>query len=97
MSTTAPYLDYLSTSWVLSEYRRADDVYHEHLRIIDNLNEAVEDRDRRIRGLERELAEVKAKYQALHRKQFKPSRKNVGSGHEIGSAKAGNRKNAGRR
>ena len=74
-----PYLDYLSTSWVLSEYRRADEVYHEHLRIIDNLSEAVEERDKRIRVLERELAEMKARYQALHRKQFKPNRKKAES------------------
>jgi hypothetical protein len=72
---TCPYLDGLSTSWVLSEYRRAYDVYHEHLRIIDNFREAVEERDGRIRVLERENAELRAKYQALHRKQFKPNRK----------------------
>ncbi|HWR72415.1 MAG TPA: transposase, partial [Nitrospirota bacterium] len=72
---TCPYLDGLSTSWVLSEYRRADDVYHEHLRIIDNFREAVQERDGRIRVLERENAELRAKYQALHRKQFKPNRK----------------------
>ncbi len=72
---TCPYLDGLSTSWVLSEYRRADDVYHEQLRIIDNFREAVEVRDGRIRVLEREIAELRAKYQALHRKQFKPNRK----------------------
>ena len=72
---TCPYLDGLSTSWVLSQYRRADDVYHEHLRIIDNFSEAVDARDKRIRVLEREVAELRAKYQALHRKQFKPNRK----------------------
>lgn len=72
---TCPYLDGLSTSWILSEYRRADDVYHEHLRIIDNFREAVQERDGRIRVLERENAELRAKYQALHRKQFKPNRK----------------------
>ena len=72
---TCPYLDGLSTKWVLGEYRRADEVYHEHLRIIDNFREAVEERDKRIRSLERELAEVRAKYQALHRKQFKPNRR----------------------
>jgi transposase len=70
-----PYLDFLSTSWVLSEYRRADDVYQEHMRIIDEFRTELEERDKRIRVLERELAEVKAKYQALHRKQFKPNRK----------------------
>jgi len=72
---TCPYLDGLSTSWVLGEYRRADDVYHEHLRIIDNFREAVQERDGRIRVLVRENAELRAKYQALHRKQFKPNRK----------------------
>jgi len=72
---TCPYLDGLSTNWVLGQYRHADEVYHEHLRIIDSFREAVEERDRRIRVLDRELAEMRAKYQALHRKQFKPNRK----------------------
>jgi len=72
---TCPYLDGLSTQWVLGQYRRADDVYHEHLRIIDDFREAVEERDGRIRVLERGLAELRAKYQTLHRKQFKPNRK----------------------
>jgi transposase len=74
-----PHLDFLSTSWVLSEYRRADDVYHEHLRIIDGFRETVDEQNKKIRALERELAEVRAKYQALHRKQFKPNRKKAES------------------
>jgi hypothetical protein len=74
-----PYLDGLSTKWVLSEYRRADDVRHEYLRIIDNFREALEERDGQKRVLERELAEVKAKYQALHRKQFKPNNQKDGA------------------
>jgi transposase len=89
---TCPYLDGLSTSWVLGEYRRAGDVYHEHLRIIDNFREAVEERDERIQVLERELAELRAKYQALHRKQFKPNRKKEepdGGRKDCGSLKAG--------
>ena len=32
---TCPYLDGLSTKWILGQYRRADEVYHEHLRTID--------------------------------------------------------------
>jgi transposase len=72
---TCPYLDGLSTSWVLGQYRRADDVYHEHLRIIDNFSEALKTSNARVRFLERENAELRAKYQALHRKQFKPNRK----------------------
>ena len=49
-------------------------MYHEHLRIIDNYREVVEERDRQIRNLDRKLAEMQAKYQALHRKQFKANR-----------------------
>jgi hypothetical protein len=72
---TCPYLDGLSTSWVLGQYRRADDVYHEHLQIIDSFSAALKTSEDRVRVLERENAELRAKYQALHRKQFKPNRK----------------------
>jgi transposase len=96
---TCPYLDGLSTSWVLSEYRRADDVYHEHLRIIDNFRDAVEERDKLIRVLERENAELRAKYQALHRKQFKSNRKKQGEpegeGGSVEGGHASNRKKRG--
>jgi transposase len=86
---TCPYLDGLSTKWVLGEYRRAGDVYQEHLRIIDNFSEALRASEKRVRVLERENAELRAKYQALHRKQFKFNRKKKG-GLEIenGSAEA---------
>ncbi len=70
-----PYLDGLSTTWVLGEYRRADDVYHEHLRIIDNFSTALRASEDRVRVLERENAELRAKYQALHQRQFKTNRK----------------------
>ena len=72
---TCPYLDGLSTQWVLEEYRRAHDVYQEHLRIIDLFDGHLKVRDERIRVLERENAELKAKLQALHRRQFKANRK----------------------
>jgi hypothetical protein len=68
---TCPYLDGLSTQWVLEEYRRAHDVYQEHLRIIDLFDGQLKIRDERVRVLERENAELKAKLQALHRRQFK--------------------------
>lgn len=87
---TCPYLDGLSTSWVLGEYRRADDVYHEHLRIIDAFSAQLKASEDRVRVLERENAELRAKYQALHRKQFKPNRKKVdadGGPAERGSSK----------
>ena len=70
-----PHLNGLSTKWVFGEYERADDVYHEHLRIIDNFHEALKVRDDRIRVLERDNAELKAKYQALHQKQFKANKR----------------------
>jgi transposase len=70
-----PYLDGLSTQWVLGEYRRAHDVYQEHLRIIDGFDENLKVRDERLRVLERENAELKAKLQALHQRQFKPNKK----------------------
>jgi transposase len=72
---SCPYLDGLSTTWVLEEYRRADEVYQEHLRIIDGFDGELKVRDERIRVLERDNAELKAKLQALHRRQFKPNRK----------------------
>jgi len=72
---TCPHLDGLSTTWVLGEYRRADEVYQDHLRIIDHFSDALRASEARVRIVERENAELRARYQALHRKQFKPNRK----------------------
>ena len=72
---TCPHMDGLSTMWVYGEYRRANDVYLEHLRIIDNLTQCVKTRDKRITLLERENAEIRAKFIALHQRQFKPNKK----------------------
>ena len=72
---SCPYLDGLSTKWVLGEYRRAGDVYQEHLRIIDGFDDGLKIRDDRIRVLERENAELRAKLQALHQRQFRPNKK----------------------
>jgi transposase len=72
---SCPYLDGLSTQWVLEEYRRAPEVYQEHLRIIDGFDGDLKVRDERIRVLERENAELKAKLQAFHQRQFKPNKK----------------------
>ena len=57
------------------EYGRADSQYQEHLRIIDEYDEELERSDKRIRFLEKENAELKAKFQALHQRQFKANRK----------------------
>jgi hypothetical protein len=50
-------------------------VYQEHLRIIDVFDGELKVRDERIRVLERENAELKAKLQALHRRQFRSNKK----------------------
>jgi hypothetical protein len=70
-----PYLDGLSTAWVLEEYRQAAEVYQEHLRIIDSFDGELKVRDERIRVLERENAELQAKLRTVHRRQFKANQK----------------------
>jgi len=72
---TCPYLKGLSTTWVFGQYQRAWDEYREHLRIIDNFSNALRVSEDRVRVLERDNAELRAKYQALHQKQFKPNKK----------------------
>jgi transposase len=72
---SCPYLDGLSTTWVLEEYRQGEEVYQEHLQIIDRFDGELKARDERIRVLQRENAELKAKLEALHRRQFKPNAK----------------------
>jgi hypothetical protein len=72
---SCPHLDWLSTKWVLDEYRRGEEIYDEHLRIIDIFKERLKDRDDRIRLLEKENAELKAKLKLLHQRQFKPNKK----------------------
>ncbi|MDF1581352.1 MAG: hypothetical protein P1P74_11340, partial [Desulfuromonadales bacterium] len=84
---TCPYLNGLSTTWVFGEYRRADNVYQKHLRIIDNFSEALGASEKRVRALERENAELRAKYQALHQKQFKANCKKKGDS-EINNGQA---------
>jgi transposase len=59
----------------MEEYRQATEVYQDHLRIIDGFDGELKVRDERIRILERENAELKAKLQAMHRRQFKSNKK----------------------
>ena len=75
-----PHLDGMSTTWVLEEYRRGGDSYQEQMQIIDDLDETLETARKRMRELEKEIAELRAKYQALHQKQFKPNRKKTTAG-----------------
>jgi hypothetical protein len=57
---SCPYLDGLSTTWVLGEYRRGEEEYQEHLRILDHFYDSLKTRDERIRVLERENAALAA-------------------------------------
>ncbi len=70
-----PHLDELSTTWVLGEYRRSEDIYQEQLQIIDRFYADLSEKEKRIRILERENTELKAKLQALHQRQFKTNKK----------------------
>ena len=70
-----PYLDLLSTTWVLGEYRRGQDRYQEHLKIIDRFYDSLKEKEKRLRILERENSELKAKLKMLHQRQFKPNKK----------------------
>jgi transposase len=92
---SCPYLDWLSTTWVLEEYRRAGEVYQEHLRIIEAFDPALKARDDRVRVLERENAELKAKLRALHQRQFKSNKKNNVPDSEETSSSPGEKKKRG--
>ena len=69
-----PHLEWLSTKWALEAYQRADDTYDEHLKIVDNFYNEIQAKRDRIRTLERENAELKAKLKLLHQRQFKPNK-----------------------
>jgi hypothetical protein len=69
-----PHLNWLSTTWVFGQYQRSEDTYDEHLRIIDIFDARLKDRDERLRMLERENAELKAKLKMLHQRQFKKNK-----------------------
>lgn len=72
---SCPHLNWLSTTWVMEEYRRADETYQKHLEIIDRFSESLKDRNERIRLLEKENSELKAKLKLLHQRQFRPNKK----------------------
>ena len=74
-TNACPHLKWLSTTWVLEAYQRADTVYDEHLKIVDNFYHEVEAQRTRIRILERENAELKAQVKLWHQRQFKPNKK----------------------
>lgn len=40
-----PYLNFMSTRWVFSQYQYGQDEYQEHLKIIDRFQESLKERD----------------------------------------------------
>ena len=65
----------LSTHWVFSEYSRAREQYQQFLTIQDRLRDSLDAANKRIRELEKEKDELKAKLNTLHTKQFKSNKK----------------------
>ena len=51
---SCPHLDWLSTQWAMESYRRGNENYEEHLRIVDNFYNNVEELRRRVKDLEKE-------------------------------------------
>jgi transposase len=76
---SCPHLDWLSTKWVFEQYRHGYDTYQEHMRIFDRFDADSKNRNEKIRQLERENAELKAKLTLLHKRQFKPNKKKTES------------------
>ena len=72
---SCPHLDLLSTKWALESYRRGERNYEEHLRIVDNFYNSVEELRRSVRELKKENAELTARLKLTHQRQFKPNKK----------------------
>lgn len=66
-----PHLEGLSTHWVWEEYQRSYNEHLEHWRVREDQNKELEEALKYIGELEKENQEIKAKWQALHRRQFK--------------------------
>jgi len=72
-----PHLGMLSTTWVYGQFRRAEKQYQQHLKIYDRLQETLSESRKKIAQLERENAELRAKYLLIHQRQFKANRKPI--------------------
>ena len=70
-----PHLMGLSTHWVFFQYSRAREQYREFLEIRDRFQNSLDDAYKRIRKLEKENNELKAKLKTIHSKQFKSNKK----------------------
>ena len=69
-----PHLMGLSTHWVFSQYSRARDQYREFLEIRDRFQHRLDDAYKRIRNLEKENNELKAKLETIHSKRSNPTK-----------------------
>lgn len=65
----------LSTHWVFSQYHRANEQFKESLTIQERFRSRLDTAYRRIRELEKENDELKAKLKTVHSKQFKSNKK----------------------
>jgi transposase len=65
----------LSTHWVFSQYSRSREQYNEFLEIRDRFRDSLDNAYERIRKLEKENDELKAKLKTIHSKQFKSNKK----------------------
>jgi len=74
-----PHLDGLSTRWVWAEYQEAHVRDMAKWRIYDEYDTRLGELEVRTKELEKENSELKAKLQALHRRQFKANRKKEGA------------------
>lgn len=65
----------LSTHWIFSQYSRVREQYKEFLGIQDRFRSSLDNAYDRIRQLEKENSELKAKLRIIHSKQFKSNKK----------------------
>ena len=70
-----PHMNRISTSWVFGQYQRLELLHGKLWVTIDELHGLLGEAEKRIAQLEREKAELEAKYRSVHQRQFKASRK----------------------
>lgn len=71
---SCPYLEGLSTHWVWENYQAGRNQDSEQAKLLEEVIRRLDDAEDRVRELEKENAQLKAKNYALHRRQFKARR-----------------------
>lgn len=69
-----PYLGGLSTGWVFGEYQRSGGLECDYEHQLEALTQELDQERKQRHELEREYQQLKAQFQALHRRQFKGRR-----------------------